>query len=154
MIGALLEGLDKIVLKPGSTGQLGIATRPGLWKNKGSQKPGWPGDHVDLARPGRKLDCNPLTIYFFNQNDILLIYKKKLGLTRWPSQNPWPGPGLKTLLERERHEKKSDDKRKKEGIGEGKRRGVKKSRHVDVQSPFYRMARGFKLIYKSFNEKK
>jgi hypothetical protein len=58
------------------------------------------------------------------------------------------------LLERGRHEKESDDQREKEGIDEGKRRGVKKSWHVNVRSPFYRMARGFKLIYKSFNDKK
>jgi hypothetical protein len=36
------------------------------------------------------------------------------------------------LLERGRHEKESDDQREKEGIGEGKRRGVKKSRNVNV----------------------
>ena len=31
---------------------------------------------VGPEKPGQKLDCNPLTIYFFNQNDIILIYKK------------------------------------------------------------------------------
>jgi hypothetical protein len=36
MRGALFEGLDSIVLKPGPTGQLGTAIGPGLWKNKGS----------------------------------------------------------------------------------------------------------------------
>jgi len=36
MRGALFEGLGNIVLKPGPTGQLGTATGPGLWKNKGS----------------------------------------------------------------------------------------------------------------------
>jgi hypothetical protein len=37
---------------------------------------GWPSDPVDPARPGQKPCCNPLTIFFFNQNNIILIYKK------------------------------------------------------------------------------
>jgi hypothetical protein len=36
---------------------------------------------VDPARPGQKPDCNPLTIFFFYQNDVVLIYKKNLELT-------------------------------------------------------------------------
>jgi len=31
---------------------------------------------VDPARTSKKSGCNPLTIYFFNQNNIILIYKK------------------------------------------------------------------------------
>jgi hypothetical protein len=37
---------------------------------------GWPNNPVDPARPGQKLCCNPLTIYFFKQNNVILIYKK------------------------------------------------------------------------------
>ena len=81
MRGALFGGLDNIVLKSGPTGQLGTAIGPGLWKNKGSQKPGWPGDHVDLARPGRKLSCNPLTIYLFILTKTTLFwFIKKIGI--------------------------------------------------------------------------
>jgi hypothetical protein len=55
-----------------------IKTRSGLKKIKKKLKT-WLIRRVDLidsARPGQKLNSNSLTIYFFNQNDVVLISKK------------------------------------------------------------------------------
>jgi len=58
-----------IVLKPGLVSQVnpgpkrsGAGTKPGLRKNKESQKTEWPSDPVDLERTGKKPGCID---YFF-----------------------------------------------------------------------------------------
>jgi hypothetical protein len=64
---------------------------------------GWPGNLVDPLKPDQKLGCDPLIIFYFYQNDIVLIYKKNWG---WPDRNPWhrpwggstTEPSLKTLI--------------------------------------------------------
>ena len=37
---------------------------------------GWPGNLVDPLKPDQKPGCDPLIIFYFYQNDIVLIYKK------------------------------------------------------------------------------
>jgi len=104
-------------LKPGPArrvdpgpGRPGAGTGPGWWKNCISHDPadlaGWPGDP---AKPGQKLSCNSLTFVFFFTKTMPFWIFFKIGIdsadpvkTRWPGQNPEPGPwtepGLKTLL--------------------------------------------------------
>jgi hypothetical protein len=55
---------------------------------------------VDPARPGQKLDCNPLTFVFLLKRCRFDFFKKK-----WPGRpgqnpepEPWTEPGLKTMI--------------------------------------------------------
>ena len=45
---------------------------PGWWKNRKRHDPVWPGDPVDLAKPG----CNPLTFFFFTKTTPFWIFFK------------------------------------------------------------------------------
>jgi hypothetical protein len=104
-----LLNLQCFETRPGPAGRPGAGTRPGWWKNSISHDPVWPsGLTGDPAKPGQKPGCNPLTFFFFTKTTPFWIFFK-IGIdpadpakTRWPGQNPepgpWTGPGSKTLL--------------------------------------------------------
>ena len=80
--------------RSGPAGRLKAGTRPDFKKIREvknlddlADSIGWFGDLVDLARPGQKLGCNSLIIYFLKLKWYCFDLLKKLGLIRWPDQN-------------------------------------------------------------------
>jgi hypothetical protein len=108
-----MHPLHSFETRPGPVGRPGTRptrgrNRAGLMKKQGKEKPGWPGGSTRLTRQDPV--TNPLTFVFF----LFFLLKRRRfdfffknwpgrpGQTRWPGQNPepgpWTGPGLKTLI--------------------------------------------------------
>ena len=97
--------LETIVLKPGPARRVNPGLEPGRVEEKIEEEktrwPGWP------SKTRSKAGCNSLAFVFFFFTKTTSFWFKKNELTRWPGQNPKPGPwtglaiepGLKIMLE-------------------------------------------------------